>query len=84
VEARSAADRLPAISRLPAWVLGAIPLGLIGAAVASFALLGAPGLGQRTGPPVEDLTVERTVLHPGQIALTVRNDGPDQVEIAQA
>jgi zinc transporter ZupT len=84
VEARSAVDRLPAIARLPAWVLGAIPLGLIGAAVASFALLGAPGLGQRTGPPVEDLTVERTVLHPGQIALTVRNDGPDQVEIAQA
>ena len=31
MEARSAVDRLPAISRLPAWVLGAIPLGLIGA-----------------------------------------------------
>ena len=28
------------------------------------------------GPPVEELAVERTVLHPGRIELTVRNDGP--------
>jgi ZIP family zinc transporter len=70
-------------SHLPAWALGAIPLALIAAAVAAFALLGAPGLGQRNGPPVEDLTVERTALHLGQIELTVRNDGPDQVGIAQ-
>ena len=27
--------------------------------------------------------VERTVLRPGEIELTVRNDGPDQVDIAQ-
>lgn len=68
---------------LPAWALGLIPLGLIAAAVAAFALLGAPGLGDRNGPPVEDLTVERTILHPGEIQLTVRNDGPDAVRIAQ-
>ncbi len=68
---------------LPAWALGLIPLGLIAAAVAAFALLGAPGLGNRTGPPVEELSVERTVLHPGEIQLTIRNDGPDAVRIAQ-
>jgi zinc transporter, ZIP family len=68
---------------LPAWALGLIPLGLIAAAIAAFALLGAPGLGDRNGPPIEDLTVERTVLHPGEIQLTVRNDGPDAVRIAQ-
>jgi ZIP family zinc transporter len=68
---------------LPAWPLGLIPLGLIAAAIAAFALLGAPGLGDRNGPPVEDLTVERTILHPGEIQLTVRNDGPDAVRIAQ-
>jgi len=68
---------------LPAWALGLIPLGLIAAAVTAFALLGAPGLGDRNGPPVEDLTVERTVLHPGEIQLTVRNDGPDAVRISQ-
>ena len=50
---------------------------------ALFAALGGPGLGERTGPPVEELAVERTVLRPGEIELTVRNDGPDPVEIAQ-
>lgn len=68
---------------LPAWALGLIPLALIAAAVAVFALLGGPGLGGRSGPPVEDVAVERTVLHPGEIELTLRNDGPDPVEVAQ-
>ena len=62
---------------------GLLPLALIAAAIAAFALLGAPGLGERNGVPVEDLVVERTVLRPGEIELTVRNDGPDPVEIAQ-
>jgi len=68
---------------LPAWALGLIPLALIAAAIAAFALLGGPGLGDRTGPPVEEVSVERTVLHPGEIELTLRNDGPDPVEVAQ-
>jgi zinc transporter, ZIP family len=70
-------------ARLPAWALGLIPLALIAAAIGAFALLGGPGLGDRTGPPVEDVAVERTVLHPGQIELTLRNDGPDPVTVAQ-
>ena len=70
-------------ARIPAWLLGLAPLALIAAAIAAFALLGGPGLGDRTGPPVEDLAIERTVLRPGQIELTVRNDGPDAVAIAQ-
>jgi zinc transporter, ZIP family len=65
------------------WLLGLLPLGLIGAAVAVLASVGAPGLGERRGPPIENLAVERTVLRPGQIELTVRNDGPDPVRIAQ-
>jgi ZIP family zinc transporter len=68
---------------LPAWALGLIPLALIAAAIGGFALLGGPGLGDRTGPPVEEVTVERTVLRPGEIELTLRNDGPDPVEVAQ-
>ena len=68
---------------LPAWALGVIPLALIGAAIGAFALLGGPGLGERTGPPVEEVSVERTVLRPGTIELTLRNDGPDSVEVAQ-
>lgn len=70
-------------SRLPPWALGLLPLALIAAAIGAFALLGAPGLGERSGPPVEELAVERTVLRPGTIELTLRNDGPDPVEVAQ-
>jgi zinc transporter, ZIP family len=68
---------------LPPWALGLIPLLLIAAAIGGFALLGGPGLGDRTGPPVEEVSVERTVLRPGEIELTLRNDGPDAVEVAQ-
>ena len=81
MEGRAAA--LP-FSRVPAWALGLVPLLLIVAAVAAFALLDGPGLGERRGPPAEELVVERTVLEPGTIELTVRNDGPDAVTIAQA
>jgi ZIP family zinc transporter len=82
MEANARAER-PLGGSLPAWALGLIPLGLIAAAIAVFALLGGPGLGDRTGPPVEEVSVERTVLRPGEIELTLRNDGPDAVEVAQ-
>ena len=72
------------VSGAPVWLLGLVPLALIVAAVALFAALGGPGLGDRRGPPVEELAVERTVLEPGVIELTVRNDGPDAVTVAQA
>jgi zinc transporter ZupT len=72
------------VTRAPAWALGLGPLVLVLAAVGLFALLGGPGLGERRGPPAEELAVERTVLNPGEIELTVRNDGPDAVTIAQA
>lgn len=87
MEARSVADevtqRQPS-RRLPAWLLGLLPLVLIGIAITLFAALGAPGLSGRSGPPVEKLSVERTTLKPGVIELTVRNGGPDAVTVAQA
>ncbi len=82
MEAGTRAER-PVGGGLPAWALGLIPLALIAVAIGSFALLGGPGLGDRNGPPVEEVSVESTVLHPGQIELTLRNDGPDPVEVAQ-
>jgi zinc transporter, ZIP family len=69
---------------MPAWLLGLIPLLLIMGAIGAFAALDGPGLGERRGPPVEELAVERTKLTPGVIELTVRNDGPDAVTISQA
>ena len=69
---------------MPRWLLGVAPLALIVVGLAAFALLDGPGLGERRGPPVEELAIEQTVLRPGVIELTVRNDGPDAVTVAQA
>jgi zinc transporter ZupT len=82
VEARATA-RAQLSSRVPAWLLGLVPLLLIGAAIGIFAALGGPGLADRSGPPVEELAIERTVLRPGEIELAARNEGADPVEIAQ-
>jgi zinc transporter, ZIP family len=81
VEARAATRN--GLGGAPTWLLGLVPLALIAIAIALFAVLDGPGLGDRTGPPAEELAIERTELHPGQIQLTVRNEGPDAVGIAQ-
>jgi ZIP family zinc transporter len=84
MEGRAATERDLRADGLPAWLLGLVPLLLIIAAVGIFAALDGPGLGERRGPPAEELAVEKTVLEPGTIELTVRNDGPDAVSVAQA
>ena len=69
----------------PRWLLGLGPLVLIAVLLGLFSLLSGPGL-SRLGegvPPKEDVTVEDIRLTPGQIVLTVRNQGPDPVAIAQ-
>jgi ZIP family zinc transporter len=71
------------VGGVPTWALIAGPLLLIAAAIALFAALGGPGLDERRGPPVEELAVERTVLRPGEIELSVRNTGPDPVQVSQ-
>src|SRR5262249_19620666 len=48
----------------PAWLLGLVPLLLAVGLLGAFAVLGGPGLGDRPGPPVEELSIERTVLEP--------------------
>ncbi len=82
---RPVASRAPSgrLERLPAWALAIVPLVLIAAALGAFAVFGGATLGERVGPPAEELAVERTVLRPGEIDLTVRNTGPDPVQIAQ-
>jgi zinc transporter, ZIP family len=84
MEAHADARPLTRRRSLPAWLLGLVPLLLAVGVLGAFAVLGGPGLGDRPGPAVEELSVERTVLEPGSIELTVRNDGPDQVTLAQA
>ena len=73
----------PARSGPPTWLLGLIPLVLIAVALVALLTVGGDTLGERNGLPVEEISVERTVLRPGEIDLTVRNAGPDAVQIAQ-
>ncbi|WP_020385112.1 ZIP family metal transporter [Kribbella catacumbae] len=68
---------------LPAWTLVAITIAVAAVALTALAVLGSRALPDRTGPPVEELVVERTALSPSAIELTVRNTGPDAVQIAQ-
>ena len=65
-----------ALGRLPGWALAAGALALIAAALVALALAGEDALPERTGPPVEELAVERAVLEPNRIELSLRNPGP--------
>jgi zinc transporter ZupT len=69
-------------TRRPPWLAGIAPLVLLAMAIGLFVLLDAPGL-DRIGVPQEELSVERTVLKPGEIELHVRNEGADPVSVRQ-
>ena len=69
--------------RRAGWLAAVVPLVILAGAIALFVALDAPGL-DRVGVPVEELSVERSVLRPGEIELHVVNDGPDSVRLRQA
>ena len=69
-------------TRRPPWLAGLAPLAVLAVAIGLFVLLDAPGL-ERIGVPQEELSVERTVLKPGEIELQVRNEGADPVRVRQ-
>ena len=69
-------------TRRPPWLAGIAPLAVLAVAIGLFVLLDAPGL-DRIGVPQEELSVERTVLRPGEIELHVRNEGADPVRVRQ-
>ncbi len=69
--------------RFPTWALALAAVVVAAAALFGLALLGGQSLPERNGPPVEELAIERTVLRPQVIELTIRNTGPDPVQIAQ-
>lgn len=63
-------------------ILLLLPLILLGAVIVLFLNTGG-GL-QLTAPvPIEALTVERTILKPGNIDIVVRNGSPEEMTIAQ-
>lgn len=71
------------VERFPMWALAAAATVVVAAVLVALAMLGGSSLPGRNGPAIEEVAVERTVLRPGLIELTVRNTGPDPVQIAQ-
>ena len=64
-------------------ILLLLPLVVLGGVIILF-LNTSGGLQLKSPAPVEDLSVERTVLSPGHIEIHVRNAGPEDLTIAQA
>ena len=69
-------------SRLPQWLAWVAPLALIVALVAWF-LIQNPIEDFREVPPVEAVAFEQVTFEEGRIELSLRNDGPDPVTVAQ-
>jgi ZIP family zinc transporter len=69
---------------VPGWVVALGPLLLLGALVALIVRTApADRLRAPDAPPVERLAIERAILQSDGIVLSVLNDGPDPVTIAQ-
>lgn len=67
---------------LPLALLAILPLVLLGVVILLFVNSGG-GLDLRSPAPIEDLSIERTLLTPGHIELHVRNASPEALSIAQ-
>jgi len=65
------------------WVSGLLPVVLAAAFVALFLSGGVPGVLRPQAPPIEELAFERVMLQPDHIQVSVINDGPDPVRVAQ-
>ena len=66
------------------WVVALAPLLLLAALLFAIVRLGPVDAVRGEGyPPVERLTFQRVTLEPGVIVVTLLNDGPDPVTIAQ-
>ena len=82
-------DRTPAaqssnLQTLSVWLIAIVPLILLAALVWLVVRWGpTDAIRDASHPPVEKLTFAAAVLTPGTIELTVLNDGPDPVSIAQ-
>ncbi|HEU4937947.1 MAG TPA: hypothetical protein VFT39_15925 [Vicinamibacterales bacterium] len=70
--------------RVPLWLAALAPIALLIALIAVIVRTGpAERLRGENFPPVEQLAVNRAVLNDDGISLSVLNDGPDPVTIAQ-
>jgi zinc transporter ZupT len=66
-----------------AWALALVPLILLGI-IAALIVTTEGGLFELSGPPVEQVSIQRITLpEPGRIVVEVVNDGPQEVTIPQ-
>ncbi|MFQ5796035.1 MAG: ZIP family metal transporter [Candidatus Bipolaricaulia bacterium] len=72
--------RSPALSR---WLAGLTPLVLLGILIAIFFVTDPLGFIEAGFPPIEELTIERITLRPGEMIVHVVNGGPEPVTVAQ-
>ena len=63
-------------------ILLILPLILLGGVIVLFLNTGG-GLQLENPAPIENLSVERTVLNPGTIDIILRNTGPEEMTVAQ-
>jgi zinc transporter ZupT len=68
--------------KLSTIVLLTLPLVILGGVILLFLTTGG-GLQFSSPAPVEALSLERTILRPGQIEFTIRNSSPQDLTIAQ-
>lgn len=66
-----------------AWFWGILPLVLLAAVISIFLTINPLAPLQVSAPPIEKLTVERTVLDDQGISMLVRADGSEPMQIAQ-
>jgi zinc transporter ZupT len=65
------------------WLLGLVPLLLLGVVLALIVATGG-GLTDLAGPPIEQVSIQRITLpQPGIIEIEIINDGPQEVTIPQ-
>jgi ZIP family zinc transporter len=64
-------------------LLGLGPVALLAIFVALFLRYGPLGVFETAFPPVEELTIDRVTLRPGEIVVVVTNGGPQPVTVAQ-
>ena len=64
------------------WTRALLALLVVAAALGAF-LVFDELTDLRAAPPIEEVAVERVILHEGEVELHLRNDGPDPVRIAQ-
>jgi zinc transporter ZupT len=80
-----AAQRRPAArGHATTWILALLPLGLLAALLVAIVRLGpAEAVRGQNVPPVERVTFQRVTLDADGFLVTLLNDGPDQVTVAQ-